>query len=42
MEKSYHHGNLKEDLIKAGIEMINKEDLAGLSLRKAAVVYAAI
>lgn len=36
MGKSYHHGNLKEALIRAGIEMINKDGLEGLSLRKAA------
>lgn len=36
MEKAYHHGNLKEALLKAGIEIINKEGVEGLSLRRAA------
>lgn len=34
--KSYHHGDLKNALIKAGIEILSKEGVNGLSLRKAA------
>ncbi len=34
--KSYHHGNLKNSLIEAGIELINKEEINQLSLRKVA------
>jgi len=34
--KPYHHGNLKEALIEAGIELINQEGLDKLSLRKVA------
>ena len=34
--KNYHHGDLKNALIKAGMEIISKEGLAGLSLRKVA------
>jgi AcrR family transcriptional regulator len=34
--KNYHHGHLKNALIKAGMEIISKEGLAGLSLRKVA------
>ena len=36
MADSYHHGNLKEELIKVGIEMINRDGVEGLSLRRAA------
>lgn len=36
MNKSYHHGNLKNELIKAGIEMIQQEGIEKLSLRKLA------
>lgn len=36
-ETSYHHGHLKQALIEAGIEMINQEGIAQLSLRKLAV-----
>ena len=32
MEKSYHHGNLKEELIKKGIELINEVGEEKLSL----------
>jgi AcrR family transcriptional regulator len=35
-EKTYHHGDLKNALIKAGIEILAKEGVDGLSLRKAA------
>jgi AcrR family transcriptional regulator len=34
--KKYHHGDLKNALIRAGIEIISKDGLAGLSLRKVA------
>ena len=36
MNKSYHHGNLRIALIEAGIEIINKDGLNQLSLRKTA------
>ena len=36
MEDKYHHGNLKQALIDAGIKIINKEGEQGLSLRKVA------
>ncbi len=35
-EKKYHHGDLKNALIAAGIEILSKEGVAGLSLRKVA------
>ena len=35
-EDKYHHGNLKQALIDAGIRIINKEGEQGLSLRKVA------
>ena len=38
MEKSYHHGNLKEELIKKGIELINEVGKEKLSLRKLAII----
>ncbi len=34
--KKYHHGDLKNALILAGIDILSKEGLAGLSLRKVA------
>lgn len=34
--KSYHHGDLKNALIQAGIEILSKEGVSGLSLRKVA------
>lgn len=34
--KNYHHGDLKNALIRAGIEILSKEGLEGLSLRKVA------
>jgi AcrR family transcriptional regulator len=34
--KNYHHGDLKNALIRAGIEILAKEGLEGLSLRKVA------
>src|SRR4026207_1254950 len=33
---SYHHGDLKNALIKAGVEILSKEGIDGLSLRKVA------
>lgn len=35
-EKPYHHGNLRNSLIEAGIELINDKGEDGLSLRKVA------
>ncbi|MDF2937372.1 MAG: hypothetical protein K0Q90_2745 [Paenibacillaceae bacterium] len=35
-EKPYHHGNLRNDLIEAGIQLINEEGLKSFSLRKVA------
>lgn len=35
--KKYHHGDLKNALIKAGIEILAKEGVAALSLRKVAL-----
>ncbi len=34
--RPYHHGNLRNALIEAGIELINEEGLKGFSLRKVA------
>lgn len=34
--KTYHHGDLKNALIKAGVEILSKEGIEGLSLRKVA------
>ncbi|MEW5939952.1 MAG: TetR/AcrR family transcriptional regulator [Chloroflexota bacterium] len=34
--KKYHHGDLKNALIKAGVEILSREGVAGLSLRKVA------
>lgn len=34
--KKYHHGDLKNALIKAGIKILSKEGTGGLSLRKVA------
>ena len=34
--KSYHHGDLKHALIQAGVEILSKEGIEGLSLRKVA------
>ena len=36
MKDNYHHGNLREALINAGIKLINEEGEANLSLRKVA------
>jgi AcrR family transcriptional regulator len=35
-KKSYHHGDLKNALIKAGVEILSKEGVGSLSLRKVA------
>jgi AcrR family transcriptional regulator len=35
-DKNYHHGDLKNALIYAGVEILAKEGVAGLSLRKVA------
>ena len=35
-QKNYHHGDLKNALIEAGIEILSKEGVNDLSLRKAA------
>ena len=35
-KKSYHHGNLREELIEKGIELINEVGEEKLSLRKVA------
>lgn len=34
--KTYHHGDLKNALIKAGVDILAKEGIEGLSLRKVA------
>lgn len=34
--KKYHHGDLKNALINAGVEILSKEGIGGLSLRKVA------
>jgi AcrR family transcriptional regulator len=36
MAKSYHHGDLKNALIEAGVKILAKEGVGGLSLRKVA------
>ena len=38
MSDSYHHGNLKQALIDAGVKIINESGESGLSLRKAAAL----
>jgi AcrR family transcriptional regulator len=35
-KKKYHHGDLKNALIKAGVEILAKDGVGGLSLRKVA------
>ncbi len=35
-KKTYHHGDLKNALIKAGVEILAKDGVSGLSLRKVA------
>ncbi|MDD4844600.1 MAG: TetR/AcrR family transcriptional regulator [Anaerotignum sp.] len=39
-EKKYHHGNLKQCLIEAGIELLNGEGETHFSLRKVAAICA--
>ena len=36
VEKSYHHGNLKDALVKASLDILDQDGLAGVSLRKCA------
>lgn len=36
-EKNYHHGDLKNALIRAGVEILAQDGLSGLSLRKVAL-----
>ncbi|MBK8824755.1 MAG: TetR/AcrR family transcriptional regulator [Anaerolineales bacterium] len=36
-KKNYHHGDLKNALIKAGVEILAKDGVSGLSLRKVAL-----
>lgn len=36
-KKAYHHGDLKNALIKAGVEILAKDGVSGLSLRKVAM-----
>jgi AcrR family transcriptional regulator len=36
VRKNYHHGDLKNALIRAGVEILSKEGIEGLSLRKVA------
>jgi AcrR family transcriptional regulator len=36
VSNSYHHGDLKNALIKVGVELLTKEGISGLSLRKVA------
>ncbi|HWQ75612.1 MAG TPA: TetR/AcrR family transcriptional regulator [Syntrophomonas sp.] len=38
MDKRYHHGNLKNELLEAGIDLINKEGESSFSLRKVAAL----
>ena len=38
MDKPYHHGNLKNELLEAGIDLINKEGESSFSLRKVAAL----
>lgn len=38
MSDSYHHGNLRQALIDAGLKIINEEGVANLSLRKTAAL----
>ncbi|MDL2229186.1 TetR/AcrR family transcriptional regulator [Treponema sp. OttesenSCG-928-L16] len=37
-EKSYHHGNLRDALLEAGIKLIGEEGLENFSLRKVAAI----
>lgn len=38
MSDSYHHGNLRQALIDAGLKIINEDGVANLSLRKTAAL----
>ena len=38
MDKKYHHGNLKTQLIKAGLQMIQENGIGKVSLRKLAEI----
>jgi len=38
VEKTYHHGNLRNSLIEAGIELLNSEGEKNFSIRKVAVM----
>ena len=38
MKKPYHHGNLRNELIEAGIKMVQQDGIAKLSLRKLATL----
>jgi len=38
MDKPYHHGNLKKELLESGIDLINREGESGFSLRKVAAL----
>jgi AcrR family transcriptional regulator len=38
MSKSYHHGDLKNELIQSGIKMIQQDGIEKLSLRKLASI----
>ena len=37
-EKLYHHGDLKKEMIRKGIQLLNKEGYEGFSLRKLAAL----
>lgn len=41
INKPYHHGDLRNSLIEAGIELINQEGIKNLSLRKVAALCGA-
>ncbi|MCE9597121.1 MAG: TetR/AcrR family transcriptional regulator [Spirochaetia bacterium] len=38
MKKPYHHGNLREELVRAGITLLSREGASGLRLREVAGV----
>jgi len=38
MDKPYHHGNLRNELLEAGIDLINNESESNFSLRKTAAL----
>ena len=33
-KQAYHHGNLRQELVKAGLETLEQEGVSGISLRK--------